>query len=244
MEVYILGSGAMATAIANGIKDKFKVTIIGRDEAKLQSFKIQGFEIGTYSESFDITDKNIILAFKPYALASIGLKLKGEANCLISILARTYLEDLDGIAAREKLCCMPNIAASYKASLTPYIATSKRETALKIISEFGRVFDAGDKNSFNVAGVLSGCAPAYLALVAEALANAGVKAGLRNDLSSDIVNGLFFSMDRLLTHSHPALLKERVCSPGGTTIKGIAALEECGVRSAFFKAVEASSKGE
>ena len=96
------------------------------------------------------------------------------------------------------------------------------------------------KSEFDAAGIISGCAPAFLALVAEALVNGAIRGGVRAKDANELVSGLFDSVRVLLASSHPALLKESICSPAGTTIEGIAKLEEKGVRSAFIEAVAAS----
>lgn len=89
---------------------------------------------------------------------------------------------------------------------------------------------------------LSGCAPAFLSLVAEALANGGVYRGLDKELSLKLTQGLFESFSTLLAHEHPALIKESVCSPAGVSIKGVKVLEERAIRAAFMEAVYISSK--
>ena len=96
------------------------------------------------------------------------------------------------------------------------------------------------KSEFDAAGIISGCAPAFLALVAEALVNGAIRGGVRAKDANKLVSGLFDSVRVLLASSHPALLKESICSPAGTTIEGISKLEEKGVRSAFIEAVMAS----
>lgn len=239
MKVYILGNGVMASAIADGLEGIFEIAIVGRNYEKLKEFNNR-FEIQTYNQSYDITDKNIILAFKPYALESVSKILKGKAKSCISVLARTYLKDLDCINSDEKLCCIPNIAAKFKMSTTPYISTNNAHISKKIISGFGQIFEMENEKMLNTAGVISGCVPAYLAVVAESLSNAGVKQGLFNKTSLKIVSSVFASFSKLIQSNHPAILKEQICSPAGTTIKGIKKLEDFKIRSAFFEAVEAS----
>ena len=87
--------------------------------------------------------------------------------------------------------------------------------------------------------------PAYLALVAEALADGAVKQGLKRDDAMTLMRGLFAGFGELIQSEHPALLKDGVMSPGGTTASGYAALEKAGVRSACIEAVGvAFSKAE
>merc|ERR1711879_52194 len=86
----------------------------------------------------------------------------------------------------------------------------------------------------------AGSGPAFLSLVAESLSDGAIKAGLERSISNELVQGLFEGYSQLLNTQHPALIKDSVMSPGGTTAAGMAKLEECAVRSAMIKAVEAA----
>ncbi|NLK66226.1 MAG: pyrroline-5-carboxylate reductase [Campylobacteraceae bacterium] len=241
MQIHILGNGAMATALALGLRDKFEIIIVGRSEANLAKFKELGIKTEIYGSSYDIENKNIILAFKPYALKEMSGVLEGKASLCISVLAMTKLGDLDVIDAKVKAATMPNIAAEFKASITPYFTNDDDTIIREILDTFGNSERVFSDDELRVAGVMSGCVPAYLALVAEALSNAGVKEGLKADISLNLARGVFASATKLLEHSHPALIKERICSPKGTTIEGVVELERQGVRGAFIEAFHKSS---
>ncbi|CZE47613.1 pyrroline-5-carboxylate reductase [Campylobacter geochelonis] len=242
MKIYILGNGAMATAMALGLRDLYEVVVVGRDKEKLAKFAKFDIKTEVYGQIYDINNKNIILAFKPYALKTMSEKLSGMANNCISVLAMTKLDELNCIDAKNRICAIPNIAAEFKASITPYFTQDDDSVAKEVLDGFGKSVAVYSNDELKSAGVIAGCSPAYLAIVAEALANGGVKEGLKKEISLNLVSGVFASFSKLLEHSHPALLKERVCSPKGTTIEGVAVLEECGVRSAFIKALSASAK--
>lgn len=240
-KIYILGSGAMAKAMAHGLKTSgFGVVLVSRSKIDFSAFGelLDGVENELYGESFDIEGKDVILAFKPYALSEVAPKLKGKAKRLLSVLARTDLEAIKAaVKARDYAICMPNLAAAKNASITPFMGN---ESLAEMIEGFGKAVQVGSKAEFDAAGVISGCAPAFLALVAEALANGAVRGGVRAKDAHELVSGVFASVTALLGSAHPALLKESVCSPAGTTIEGVAKLEEKGVRSAFIEAVTAS----
>ena len=240
MKIYILGNGAMASAMAYGMKNKYEIIIVGRNSEKLSSLRKAGFKCEIYGEKYDISGKIVILAFKPYALSQISKILSGKAEILISVMAGITLNDLKILKSDISVICMPNIAAKYGSSTTPYFSDSNDLRIDEILGSFGGCVRLENENDLNAAGVLSGCVPAYLALVAEALANGGVKEGLKKEISQNLVNKVFESSAKLLENFHPALLKEQVCSPGGTTIKGIFELEKFKVRAAFMDAVEAS----
>ncbi|HEC1786062.1 TPA: pyrroline-5-carboxylate reductase [Campylobacter lari] len=237
-EIYILGNGAMASAIAKGLEDTYKVVIVARDLKKASGLNLK---VLSYDE-FDMDNKNIILAFKPYALEEVAVKLKGKARWLISVLANTTFERLHCIDAQNYVKIMPNTAAEFKASTTAYLMEKDlfKDEILSLLNTFGKAISLQNEKEFNIAMVLSGCAPAFLALVAESLANAGVKNGLKNELSYELTRASFESFSALFNHAHPAIIKEKICSPAGVTIKGIEALEKRALRGAFFEAFNAS----
>lgn len=240
-EIFILGNGAMATAMAFGLMDDYDVTIVGRDEKKLKNLQINGFKTELYGAKFDINNKKIILAFKPYALKDVSKILYGKAELIISVLASSMLEDIKNhIHSHRYIKAMPNIAAKFKSSITPFFSNDCKETDWLILSKFGEICRVDSENELDIAMAISGCAPAYLALVAEAMACGGVSKGLKKDMAYKLTNGVFKSISALLSKNHPAIIKEAVCSPNGTTIQGVNVLEEYAIRSAFIKAIKAS----
>ena len=107
-------------------------------------------------------------------------------------------------------------------------------SALGTVIRFpGRLMDA--------ASAVSGCGPAFFDMVIEAIADGAVKNGIARKTAYELACTTMAGTAELMlkTGLHPGELKDRVCSPGGTTIKGVAALEECGIRNAFIKAVDA-----
>ena len=241
--IYILANGVMASALAYGLKDTYEVYIVGRKAQKLETLKNEGFKTLLYDE-FELDNKNVILAFKPYALEEVSKILKGEARILISVLANTSLKDLECIRAKNTARIMPNIAAKYKASTTPFKLKNElfREEIIQILESFGSAYELASEKQMPSAMALSGCAPAFLSLVAESLANGGVHRGLDKELSLKLTQGLFKSFSTLLSNEHPAFIKESVCSPAGVSIRGVKVLEERAVRAAFMEAVYISSK--
>lgn len=241
--LHILGNGVMARALALGLKDDYQICVVGRSLDKLQAFQKEGFEVLEYSH-FSLDDKNVILAFKPYALSEVSKVIKGEARTLISVLANTSLNALQiAFKAQNYARIMPNTAAEFKASTTPYILANElyKDEILQILQSFGEAFELEKEEQMAAAMAISGCAPAFLALVSEAIANGGVREGLKNELSYKLTSSLFASFAELIKHQHPALIKEGICSPAGVTIEGVKILEQRAVRGAFFEAINASA---
>ena len=105
----------------------------------------------------------------------------------------------------------------------------------------GDVYDLPER-LFNAFTGMSASAPAYIALVAEALADGGVKQGIPRAQALKLAADVLVSTGELLRRKHPAVVKEEVASPGGTTIYGLAALEARSLRAALIEAVEAATE--
>ena len=238
-----IGNGNMAKSIAKGLDGKFAIEVVGRDEKKLQEFTKE-LKNATYAllDNFDITDKTLILCVKPNNIQEVGKKLRGNARVLYSVLAGVSIERLQNeFQTNAVVRTMPNLAASVGASLTTLTGDSTfKEEALEIFSAIGDVVWVASQKELDIATALAGSGPAYLALIAEALADGAVKQGLKRDDAMAIMRGLFKGFGKLIQTTHPALLKDGVMSPGGTTAAGYAALEEAGVRDGCIKAVDAA----
>ncbi|RXJ67622.1 pyrroline-5-carboxylate reductase [Halarcobacter ebronensis] len=244
MKLTLIGNGFMAQALAKGLVNNFEVEVIGRDINKLEKLKqyIPKIEIKELSDIEDISNKNIIFCVKPYALQSVAARLEGNANILFSILAGTTLESLKKqIKAKYYIRTMPNVAASVKKSATTITGDKEAaKIALDIFSFIGKAIWVDTEKQLDIATAVAGSGPAFLALIAESMTDGAVKAGLDRKTSSELVHGLFEGFSELLKSSHPAIIKDSVMSPGGTTAAGVAVLEEGAIRSNFIKAVEAA----
>jgi pyrroline-5-carboxylate reductase len=242
MKLTLIGNGIMAQSLARGLIRNHELEIIGRDIAKLKAIqeKIPEISIKILEDQEDITDKNIIFCVKPYALQSVSARLTGKANILFSILAGTKLETLKKqINAKFYVRTMPNVAASVQNSMTTITGDNEvKNTALEIFASIGKTLWVNTENQLDIATAVAGSGPAFLSLVAEALADGAVKAGLERHLSTQLVQGLFSGTASLLEHHHPAIIKDSVMSPGGTTAAGYAKLEENGVRTAMIEAIQ------
>ena len=230
----------MGLAMAQGLKSSgFNITLAGRASPKLQSLSSE-FETEIIGDNYDINGKNIILAIKPNALKWFSNVIIGKANLIISVLARTSLDQIQTLSSAAHAICLPNIAAKDRASINPYMANAQIEQIEHILNGFGTAVKFDSKAEFDAASIISGCAPAYLAVIAEAISNAAVRSGLKLSDAKAMTSGLFTSFSTLIKDTHPALIKDSICSPAGTTIEGICELEKAGVRSAFIEAIQAS----
>lgn len=244
MKLTLIGNGIMAQSLARGLVKNHDVEIIGRDENKLKAIQVKIPEITfkTLDDQENIQGKNIIFCVKPYALESVSARLTGEANILLSILAGTKLSSLKKqIKSKYYVRTMPNIAASVQNSMTTLTGDNEaKNTALDICSSIGKTLWVNTENQLDIATAIAGSGPAFLALVAEGIADGAVNAGLERNLSKQLVQGLFSGTASLLEYSSPALIKDSVMSPGGTTAAGYVKLEEHAVRSAMIQAINAA----
>jgi pyrroline-5-carboxylate reductase len=134
---------------------------------------------------------------------------------------------------------MPNLAASVKKSMTTLTGDIEfKKEAEELLGAIGSTRWLSSEKEIDIATALAGSGPAYLALIAEALADGAVKQGLKRDDAMEIMRGLFGGFGELIQEVHPALLKDNVMSPGGTTASGYSALESGNVRNACMNAIE------
>ena len=245
-KVTFIGNGNMALAIAQGLKGEYEIEVVGRNQANLDSFETSlGQPIVKHPlTNFDISDRTIIFAVKPQNLEEVSAQLLGEAYALYSVLAGTKLQSLQNrIKAKAYVRAMPNMAASVQKSMTTLTGNEElKESALEIFSAIGKAHWLGSEKEIDIATALAGSGPAYLALIAEALTDGAVNQGLKRVDAMAIMRGLFDGFGTLIQEQHPALLKDTVMSPGGTTSAGYSALEESGVRDACIQAISKANE--
>ena len=244
MKISIIGNGEMAKAILYGMKNgKWEmedVEIVGRDEEKIKKL---AKEIGckyALIDGYDISEKIVILAIKPYALQEVSMRIKGEASVLISILAGKPLVEIEKyIKSKAYIRAMPNIAAKYKASTTAVTGDEKaKDIAFNILSKIGEVIWVNNDDEIDMATAIIGSGPAFLAIIAEAISDAGVYVGLKRDVAEKLTKGLFKSFSFI--DEDFSTIKNRVSSPKGTTIEGIYTLEKEGIRGKIMQGIIAT----
>ncbi|RDU57967.1 pyrroline-5-carboxylate reductase [Helicobacter sp. MIT 99-5507] len=245
--ISIIGYGKMAKAIACGLNGKFALEIIGRDKEKIQNFIQENNLLNTTSlhteKIIDIKDKILILAIKPYALEYF--KYENQSIAVFNIMAGISISKLQSILDSKSYCrVMPNVASLIGSGLSVLYSDDIKikKLASDIFDTLGSSIFVDKEEQIDSAGAISGCGPAYLGLVAEALIDAGIKEGLNLDISTKLVNGLFDGFSKLLQVKSPNSIRLDTTSPGGTTIDGIVELENSATRAAFINAVHAAHK--
>lgn len=249
MKLTFIGNGNMAKALIRGLVKNYEIEVLGRNEKTLKILKDSLPQITTkvIDDSEDISGKNIVLCVKPYSLPELSPKLAGKANAIFSVLAGTSIKSLKGnIRSDRYIRTMPNLGASYLKSMTTVTGDEElKSTALEIFNHIGTTLWLKTENELDIATGVAGSGPAFLALIAESLADGAVNAGLKREDSQILVQGLFDGFASLVAHENPALIKDGVMSPGGTTAAGYAALERCNVRHGMMEAIkDAYSKAQ
>ncbi|HEU5106607.1 MAG TPA: pyrroline-5-carboxylate reductase [Solirubrobacterales bacterium] len=240
MIVGFVGSGSMAAAIARGWAGEFEQMLFsdsgsGRAQALAEEL---GGEAASNEEIARRADL-VVLAVKPNKLDEVAPAL-GEAREVVSVLAVVTLERLRAAlpSAEHVLRVMPNVGVEVRQGVMCVAGTLGEESRDKL-ARLGWVVEIPE-DAFDQATAVMGCSPAYFALAAEALVDAGVAAGLDPELARDLVAETAVGTAALLREHDPAAVQKAVASPGGSTEAGLEALDREGARQAFEAAVEAS----
>jgi pyrroline-5-carboxylate reductase len=230
----------MAAAIARGWAGEFDGMLFsdGGSGRALGLAEELGGQVASNEEIARRSDL-VVLAVKPGTLDQVAPQLS-EAKEVVSVLAVTPLERLKAALpnAGHLLRAMPNVGVEVRQGVL-CIAGSASEEARAKLELLGHVVEIED-GDFDGATAVMGCAPAYLALAVEALADAGAAAGLDPELARELVVETTAGTAELLRRRHPADVRKAVTSPGGSTEAGLEALDREGARRAFEAAVEAS----
>lgn len=242
--ITFVGNGNMALSIAQGLKDIYKIEVVGRTMESMEKFESKlGINIEKYFlEDFNMTGKTLLLCVKPYNIEEVGEKLKGKAKELYSVLAGTTLRSLKAnIDSEATVRTMPNLCASVGKSFTTLTGDiSLKQKAIKLFSVIGESLWLQSEKELDIATAVAGSGPAYLALVHEALCDGAVKQGMKREDAVKVANGLFNGFGELILEEKNSDIKNGVMSPGGTTAAAYSVLEKYSVRSGFIDAVEAA----
>lgn len=250
MKISCIGTGAMGGAIMRSVCKKYDVKDIKVTDKNTEMGKAFADETGaTFVETNkEVLDADyIFLAVKPQFLGDVFAEIAGSISpksVIISMAAGVKLEKLKNWAPKARFIrMMPNVCAMIGEAMTAVVAdetisAEEFETAQEILSAAGKVEVVPEKLMDCVTAV-SGSGPAFVFMFIEALADAAVRCGMpRSQAYTYAAQTVYGSAGMVLeTGKNPAVLKDMVCSPAGTTIEGVAALEENGFRNAVIKAV-------
>ena len=246
-----MGEAVLAGALRSGI---LPANVVATERRAERAAEItERFGVRTSSENADaVRDADVVIvAVKPKDVAGllteIGDTLPQDA-VVVSVAAGLPVSFFENrLPARQAVVrVMPNTPAAIGAGMSAvsggtHASDDQVATVLAILAGTGDVVEVPEAYQA-AAGAVSGSGPAYMFYVLDALAEAGVAVGLSRDLATRLAVQTMLGSALLIaeTGEHPALARERVTSPGGTTVQGLRALDEAGVRAAFIAAVEAA----
>jgi pyrroline-5-carboxylate reductase len=253
--IAVIGAGSMGGAILQGMlaggSPPAGLYVIEMDEQRRKLFMDRGVradpEAGPEVGGCDV----VIIAVKPAQVGPLLERLSGHLtgkNLVLSVAAGVTLGFMEALLGKPLplVRAMPNIAArvgraAVGMSCNSRVSGAQAETARRIMKSVGRVFEVEERMLDVVTG-LSGSGPAYVFMMIEALADAGVLHGLPRDQAIELAVQTVYGAAELLRdgEEHPALAREAVTSPGGTTARGLQKLEERGFRDAVISAVTAA----
>jgi len=239
MIVGFVGSGSMAAAMARGWAGAFEGMLFsdsGSGRAAELARELGGDAVS--SEEIAARADLVVVAVKPAKLDEVAPQLQA-ARRLVSILAAVPVERLEAaFPEAEVLRVMPNVGVEVRRGVLCVAGEASAEVRRKL-DGLGHVVEIPDAD-FDAATAVMGCAPAYLALAVEAIADAGAADGLDAELARELVVETAAGTAELLRLRHPAEVRRAVASPGGSTEAGLEALDREGARAAFEAAVLAS----
>jgi pyrroline-5-carboxylate reductase len=253
MKVGFVGAGNMATGLARGWAAASgepgapeAMLFADTDPAKAERLasEVEGTAVEGNRAVAETADL-VLLAVKPNVLEQVAGELAEAGTPVVSILAGTSLAPVqDAIPGVEVTRVMPNLGAQLRQGVfcvvfPDELDAARREELSRLLGLLGEVIEL-EEELIDPATAVMGCSPGYLALIAEAMVEAGVDEGLSEDQARRMIARAMSATGGLLEHHRPADLKQAVASPGGMTEAGLEALEERAIRESFKAAVDAS----
>lgn len=254
MKIGFIGSGNMATALAKGFIASGKILpedIFISDKLLQNLERWNGTQVNTMTDNCAVCEKSdlVIYAVKPNILPFVLEETRNrvDSKLVVSIAAGVTLCTIENILGdKAKIVrAMPNTPAQVGCGMT-VLAPNKNITSDEMEKVRDLFCGAGsaimlEEKYINAATALHGSSPAYVYMMIEAMANSGVKYGIPKDISLELAAKAVEGSARMVleTKTHPAALRDAVCSPGGTTIAAVLELEKGGFATAVANAVDA-----
>lgn len=259
MKIGFIGCGNMGTAMLQGIlgtgmASAQELTASAKSEATRDKIKhtLQVHLSLSNQEVIDFADI-VFLAVKPQYYAQVITEIKDavkEGQMIVSIAPGKSLQALEELFGRpvKLVRAMPNTPAMVGEGMTAYcvnaqVTAAEKEQMAQILSCFGKAEEV-DESLMNAVTSVSGSSPAYVFLFLEAMADAAVADGMPRDKAYTFAAQAVLGSAKMVleTGLHPGVLKDMVCSPGGTTIEAVRVLEEKGMRACVMEAMKACTE--
>jgi pyrroline-5-carboxylate reductase len=252
--IAILGGGRIGEALLSGLlsADWSDIVVTARSEGRVAELRDRhGVEATTSNRDAVAGAALVVVAVKPQdidaLLEDIGASLSADQTVLsvAAAIPTAYIEAriADGVPVVRAMPNAPSVVHEGMAGIAAGSHAGDEQLALaeNVLTHLGRVVRVNE-NAMDAITALSGSGPAYFALLAEAMIEAGILLGVSREISTTLVVQTMFGTAKQLRDQgmHPVELRESVTSPGGTTIAAIRELEQAGVRAAFLNAIQAA----
>lgn len=254
VRIGFMGFGNMASAMADGwiasgaIAGDRMCACAGRYDALVERCDRRGMRAMRTAAEVAAAADVLVVAVKPYMIEGVLGPIAGAlaGKVVLSVAAGWDCAAYERvIPGTRHLSTVPNTPVAINEGViacekTSTLTDDDHALLFELLGLLGKPVEV-ETRLLSVAGTVGGCAPAFVAMVIEALGDAAVKHGIPRTPAYEIVSQMMVGTAKLQleTGQHPGAMKDAVCSPGGTTIKGVAELERCGMRSAFISAIDA-----
>ena len=250
-----IGAGNMGYAMLKGALSSISPENVGVTDRSFDKAESIAQETGVrhFESNADCVKncKYLVFSIKPQVYENVVDEIRkfvDDSKIIISLAPNVSIEMLNGMFGKNVrvVRLMPNTPALVGEGMTGYcyddaLFNEEEKTFLAdLFNSFGKAVKVSEKIMSAVV-CASGSSPAYVFMFIDALADSVVKYGMSRDAAYTFVAQTVLGSAKMVLESgeHPGVLKDRVCSPGGTTIRAVEKLEECGLRNALFKATEA-----
>lgn len=259
--ITVLGCGVMGTAVISAILrskvEPFPSKIICCTNTESLSIKLRSklgdkveYSFGPENNKAAVSEANvIILGCKPYMFLSIYEQVKDvcKDQLVISLLAGVTIEELQ-VMSPYVAKVMTNTPAQFGCGMagiafSPEAERKFSELVMQLICPIGKAIKLPEKN-MDAATSLIGSGPAFCLLFLESLIDGAVRMGIPYDIAKESAVKVMEGTAKMVqeTNEHPAVLKSKICTPGGTTIGGLLKMEDAGVRGGVARGVEEAAK--
>ena len=242
--------GAMLTGwLAQGLDPKRAVVIEPAPSDEIRALAAKGIQL---NPATPVAAETLVIALKPQTFRESGAAVKpfvGAGTLAVSIMAGTTIASLQTVCGETIVRAMPNTPAAIGRGITVAVAAGKVSAAQRAVADAllratGSVEWVDDESLMDAVTAVSGSGPAYVFLLAEELARAGVTAGLPEELATKLARATVAGSGELLHRSElaAATLRQNVTSPGGTTAAALDVLMGAdGLRQLMTRAVAAAT---
>jgi pyrroline-5-carboxylate reductase len=252
--VGVIGAGKIGGSLVARLSaaGNFDLVVSDVHEEQLERFA-QGYGVKTTTSNREAAEGSdlLVVAVKPWdvgrILDEISPAIKGDEKAVVSVAAGVPISAIEGRlpAGAAVLRVMPNVCAAVGLGSAVVAANESGEAHLpEVVGIFRHVGDVIElpERLFDAATALHGSGPAYVALFADALIQAGVREGIPRDVARRLVNGTIGGTAVLLKERTAHQIRDEVMTPGGTTAAAFVAMEKAGFVAAVYDGIEAATE--